>query len=231
MKPLKASNNCNPQKRLSDMMAEKSENSIDIYYTIYQEFFLHAENPSDLLKQVIEFPGSVGDDSLAPQKISQQTVSETIKQYQSFLTSSVDLLIKQNLPIDLFYDNLWKVIFCSPTSPKDAESCSIILEFLKNSPLLPYFQAIDLLEMENNEFTSRLGKLRPRIAEAIHMLNRHFSQKTQESSQIYRLAQSLSFEDACVYWAAIISIVRESSFASGCRQSSEEDDVSKHISE
>ena len=56
MKPLN-SNNCNPQKRLSDMMAKKSENSIDIYYTIYQEFFLHAENPSDLLKQVIEFPG------------------------------------------------------------------------------------------------------------------------------------------------------------------------------
>ena len=44
MKPLN-SNNCNPQKRLSDMMAKKSENSIDIYYTIYQEFFLHAENP------------------------------------------------------------------------------------------------------------------------------------------------------------------------------------------
>lgn len=62
MKPLN-SNNCNPQKRLSDMMAKKSENSIDIYYTIYQEFFLHAENPSDLLKQVIEFPGNVGDDS------------------------------------------------------------------------------------------------------------------------------------------------------------------------
>ena len=39
MKPLN-SNNCNPQKRLSDMMAKKSENSIDIYYTIYQEFFL-----------------------------------------------------------------------------------------------------------------------------------------------------------------------------------------------
>ena len=52
MKPLN-SNNCNPQKRLSDMMAKKSENSIDIYYTIYQEFFLHAENPSDLLKQVL----------------------------------------------------------------------------------------------------------------------------------------------------------------------------------
>ena len=68
MKPLN-SNNCNPQKRLSDMMAKKSEISIDIYYTIYQEFFLHAENPSDLLKQVIEFPGNVGDDSLAPQKI------------------------------------------------------------------------------------------------------------------------------------------------------------------
>ena len=151
MKPLN-SNNCNPQKRLSDMMAKKSENSIDIYYTIYQEFFLHAENPSDLLKQVIEFPGNVGDDSLAPQKISQQTVSETIKQYQSFLTSSVDLLIKQNLPLDSFYENLWKVVFCSPTSPKDVESCAIILKSLKSNPALPYFQAMDLLEMDNKEY-------------------------------------------------------------------------------
>ena len=231
MKPLEASNNCSLQKSLSDAMAEKSKNSTDIYYTIYQEFFTGAENPSDLLKQVIEFPGNVGDDSLTPQKISQQTERETIKQYKSFLTSSVDLLIKQNLPIDSFYENLWKVIYCSPTSPKDAESCSIILKFLKNTPVLPYFQAIDLLEMENSEFSSRVEKLRPRITEAIHMLNRHFSQKTQESSQIYRLAQSLSFEDACVYWAAIINCVRDGAFTSGDRQSSKEGEVSKHIPE
>lgn len=230
MKPLN-SNNCNPQKRLSDMMAKKSGNSIDIYYTIYQEFFLHAENPSDLLKQVIEFPGNVGDDSLAPQKISQQTVSETIKQYQSFLTSSVDLLIKQNLPLDSFYENLWKVVFCSPTSPKDVESCAIILKSLKSNPALPYFQAIDLLEMDNKEFTSRLEKLRPHITEAIHMFNRHFPQKTQESSQICRLAQSLSFEDACVYWAAIINIIRKSAFTSGYTQSSEDSNPIKHMSE
>lgn len=200
-------------------------------YTIYQEFFLHAENPSDLLKQVIEFPGNVGDDSLAPQKISQQTVSETIKQYQSFLTSSVDLLIKQNLPLDSFYENLWKVVFCSPTSPKDVESCAIILKSLKSNPALPYFQAIDLLEMDNKEFTSRLEKLRPHITEAIHMFNRHFPQKTQESSQICRLAQSLSFEDACVYWAAIINIIRKSAFTSGYTQSSEDSNPIKHMSE
>lgn len=113
------------------------ENQSFTHYTIYQEFFLHAENPSDLLKQVIEFPGNVGDDSLAPQKISQQTVSETIKQYQSFLTSS----------------------------------------------------------------------------------------------QICRLAQSLSFEDACVYWAAIINIIRKSAFTSGYTQSSEDSNPIKHMSE
>ena len=171
------------------------------------------------------------DYSLAPQKISQQTVSETIKQYQSFLTSSVDLLIKQNLPLDSFYENLWKVVFCSPTSPKDVESCAIILKSLKSNPALPYFQAIDLLEMDNKEFTSRLEKLRPHITEAIHMFNRHFPQKTQESSQICRLAQSLSFEDACVYWAAIINIIRKSAFTSGYTQSSEDSNPIKHMSE
>ena len=230
MKPLN-SNNCNLQKRLSDIMTEKAKSSIDIYYTIYQEFFSCAENPSVLLKQVIEFPGDIGDDSLTSKTISQQSASEIIKQYQSFLSGSVDLLIKQNLPLDSFYENLWKVVFCSPTSPKDVESCAIILKSLKSNPVLPYFQAIDLLEMANKEFTSRLERLRPHIIEAIHMFNRHFPQKTQESSQIYRLAQSLSFEDACVYWAAIINIIRQSAFTSGYTQSSGDGEPIKHMLE
>lgn len=63
------------------------------------------------------------------------------------------------------------------------------------------------------------------------MFNRHFPQKTQESSQICRLAQSLSFEDACVYWAAIINIIRKSAFTSGYTQFSEDSNPIKHMSE
>lgn len=82
-------------------------------------------------------------------------------------------------------------------------------------PTLPYYQAIDLLQMENDDFSHRVTQLQPRIKEAIHMLNRHFTQRTEETSQICRLSENLSKEDNYVYWATLIEIIQKNAFRAG----------------
>lgn len=204
------------QERLLEIMQEAKGNSLDIYYVIYQEFLLNDEDPAALLRLIFDFPGRIGEDDSASEKVSPQVESETIRQYQGFLINSVELLMKPNDPVDLFYKNLWKTVFCSPTAPRELDQCAVILKFLNESiPTLPYFQAIDLISMENDEFIKRREDLKSRIQEAVHMFNRHFPQRTEEISQICRLGQSLSTEDACVYWATIIIIVQNSAFNAG----------------
>ena len=78
--------------------------------------------------------------------------------------------------------------------------------------LLPYYQAIDLISMDNDEFKKNLTSLEPAITEAIHMLNRHFLQKTEEASQLLRISQYLSEEKKCVYWSIILKLIKEATF-------------------
>lgn len=209
-------NNTELQDRLLKVMTEATGNSLDIYYVIYQEFLLPSERPSILLKTIFEYPDTIGKDDSPSEKVSPQVESETIRQYQEWLNNTVSLLIESNAPADVFYENLWNSVFCSPTAPKSVEQSAVILKILNEDvPTLPYYQAVNLIPMTNNEFAERLKKLNPRIREAVHMFNRHFAQRTEEVSQIYRLSQDLSPEDACVYWAIIINILQNGAFQAG----------------
>lgn len=204
------------QEKLLKIIKEAQGNSLDIYYTLFEEYLKDDENPSELLRLIMEFPNEIGDDDGASKKISQQVENETIHQYKSYLFDTVKLLTKLNDTVKEFYEKLWYTVFSSPTSPKDSEQCAVMLKFLSEEiPMLPYYQAVDEILMENDEFSKRVHSLSPRIQEAIHMFNRHFLQKTVESSQIVRLSEDLSKEDACVYWASIMTIIKKSAYYAG----------------
>lgn len=208
--------NSKKQEKLLKTMQEATGNSLDIYYVLFEEYLKSDENPSELLRLVMEFPNEIGADDGASEKISQQVENETIQQYKSYLFDTVKLLMESNDTVNEFYKKLWDAVFSSPTSPKDSEQCAVILKFLFDEiPMLPYYQAVDEILMENDEFSRRVDNLTTRIQEAMHMLNRHFPQKTVESSQILRLSEDLSKEDACVYWALVMNIIKKSAYYAG----------------
>lgn len=204
------------KQRLQQVMQGAKGNSLDIYCVIYKEYFLDNENPGVLFRTLLEFPDKIGVNDGISENISSEEESATIQQYRTWLMDSIALLMKPNDPEELFYENLWQLVFCSPTSPKDVTQCAILLKFLNEEvPVLPYYQATQLLQMGDDEFSTRKEKLQSRIREAVHMLNRHFQQRTQEASQLYRLGADLESEDAIVYWSTIICIVQGSAFRAG----------------
>lgn len=217
--------NLEKQEKLLNIIKEAQGNSLDIYYVLFQEYLKDDENPSELLRLIMEFPNEIGEDDGASEKISQQVENEVIQQYKSYLFDTVKLLMKSNDTAKEFYEKLWYTVFSSPTSPKDSEQCAVILKFLSEEiPMLPYYQAVDEILMENDEFSKRVRNLSPRIQEAMHMLNRHFPQKTVESSQILRLSENLSKEDACVYWALVMNIIKKSAYYAGKYSASQDKD-------
>lgn len=207
------------QDKLLRNLQEARGNSLDIYYVLCQEFLLKDEKPSTLLQLILEFPDKIGTDDGASRCVSIQVEAETTQQYKEFLNTTVALLIKPNDPIDLFYEKLWNSIFRSPTAPTEINQCAVVLKLLiEDIPQLPYYQANDLISMEDEEFSARVVTLKSRIREAVHMFNRHFPQKTEEVSQICRLGRNLSPEDESVYWATMLGLIQKSSFQAGYRK-------------
>ena len=204
------------QDRLLKIIQEAKGNSLDIYYVIYEEFLRNDETPSVLLPLIFEFSGTIGANDSASEKIPQQVEQEIIQKYEDYLIKTVNLLTSSNDQKDTFYEKLWNTVFCSPTSPQKTDECAVILKILNEDvPTLPYYQAIDLFHMENDDFLHRVTQLQPQIKEAVHMLNRHFTQRTEEISQICRLSKDLSKEDNYVYWATLIAIIQKNALRAG----------------
>lgn len=210
--------NSGKHDKLLKLLHEASGNSLDIYYVIFEEYLNNSDNPPELLRLILEFPDTIGHDDGASEKVSPQVEKDILQQYKSFLVKTVELLVNKNSPVDLFYKELWKATFCAPTSPKDTDQRAVTLKILNEDiPLLPYYQANDLVSMDSDDFAKELNTLKPQIQEAIHMLNRHFSQKTEESSQLLRLSNNLTRKEACIYWATLLSIIKESAYYAGRR--------------
>lgn len=204
--------------RLLRTLQEAQGNSLDIYYVLCREFLFKDENPSVLLQLILEYPEKIGTDDGASGSVPEQVEIDTAHQYRELLKNTVALLIKPNDPSDLFYEKLWDAVFRSPTAPAETDQCAVVLKLLiEDIPQLPYYQAHELVSMEDDEYSVRINTLKSRIREAVHMFNRHFSQKTEEVSQICRLGRNLSPEDECVYWAAMLGLIQKSAFQAGYR--------------
>lgn len=211
---------CDTKKQgdLQRIIREADGNSLDIYYTLCEEFLSVSDNSEAplLLRTILEYPDKIGKEDEVSQKVSSRIENEVIHGYKQYVNSTVALLTRDNDSVEIFYEKLWSTIFCMQTSPRGPEQRAVVLKLLNEDvPVLPYYQAKDMISMDDEDFSKRVGQLEPRLREATHMLNRNFSQKTEEISQIYRLAKNLSKEDACVYWAVLFNLAKKYAFRMG----------------
>lgn len=205
------------KERLLQLMQQAKGNELDIYYVIYDEFLRENEEAPALLPVIFEYSAPLGvAEPDASEKVSPELARETAEQYGEYLRGTVAMLAKNNDSEEEFYKKLWDGVFCSATAPQETAQRAVVLKLLnEENPLLPYYQASGLFRMENEEFSRRITELQPKISEAVHMLNRHFQQRTEETSQLCRISASLSEEDSFVYWAALLQIVRKNSLDAG----------------
>ena len=201
--------------RLVEFLREAKGNAIDVFYDVYNEFLKDSSEPQTLLPVIFEFEGTIGADDVECTKVTPEIRTEVEAQLLEVKKTVKNLVASNDAP-DAFYFKLWNEIFVSSTMWHRCDQYAVILNMLNERiTLLPYYQAIDLYSMGNDEYKRVVERIRPQIIETLHMLNRHFEQKTERASQMCRIANTLSPEDAYVYWAAIIDVMEKNSRRAG----------------
>lgn len=207
--------NKNAECELVQFLQEAKGNILDIFYDVYERFLKDSQSPQSLLPIIFEFAERIGTDEDESLKVS-DTIQEEVEEQLWEIKDIALKIAKENHAPAVFYANLWKDIFASSASSQNSEQCAVLLRILNEDvPVLPYYQASDLCRMEDSDFKAALQRVKSRIVESTHMLNRHFDQKTETVSQLCRIANGLSQEDTYVYWATMISVIEKSSYKAG----------------
>lgn len=184
-------------------------NTLDICYTLYSEYMSQSENPSEILQHILQCDISIGTKDAPSVKVSDEVKNRISKSYYKLLHEIVRLTMSENDPVDEFYKKLHEQVFVSSLFPKeDAERAVILWLFIEKIPEIPYYQAVNLLKRSDEDYQEAIGRLMPQLHQAVHMLNRHFGTRTEETSQLVRIASEIQDDaDRIIYWSALISMM------------------------
>ena len=188
-------------------------NGFDLYYTLLKEDLLGSDNPEYVFAVILSTPHIANSDNEIVSHYIDPSYAEQIREkYDQLLSETVIRQTENNPSPDAFYSKLYNAVFCSGVFPDNIEAQTVLLYILtQEMPLIPYYEAVNLMKMDNAEFRSVLNELLPQLQQAIHMLNRHFGSRTEEASQLLEISKQIETErDQIVYWAGLLSIIRKS---------------------
>lgn len=198
-------------EQLSRLLETSSGNPLDIHYILYRDFLSKSENPDKLLRIILEYSeqiGNVDDDS--PTLISKKEVADFLFIYFDLISAIVKNIIDQNLPVEDFYKKLYTNIFVLDILPHQEKDQGILLYILNEKVAgIPYHYAEDLLKMDDEQYGQIIDSIEDQLTLAVYMLNRRFKSKTEEASQLWKIASSLENKNQqIVFWAMIINCIR-----------------------
>lgn len=128
----------------------------------------------------------------------------------SLVNRVVANLVRQRLPEELFYENLWEKINDETLLPDRRAQISFLMR-LWLDPRIPYYQVGEGCTMEDDEFACIRDAVWPVMKKAFFILAIPFSQKTQRMSLLMELADGLEdYKAKAVFWAGIMSCLTES---------------------
>ena len=211
------------ENKIINIIKNAQGNSLDVYSVLYEKCMNDKREAPQILKELLEYSEQVGVDDGTSQVVTKEREERFSKMYGKLLWDETEKLIKKNLSKEKFYQELWTMVFESEDAPDSREKGAVCMKILNEKlPFLPYYEAIDIVRMDDGEYEERIKKITPFIQESIHMLNRHFEQKTEEASQFCRIVRNLEKEDAAVYMASFLSILKKAYVADGYRRGEQE---------
>lgn len=200
------------RQKVDDILQNAQGHPLDIYNTLFQEYIRTSDEPEAVFAYILQKSNmQVGfADGTAANLMPDEEIQKIRYCYGSLLHEVVSVLARENQPEDVFYSRLYQHIFGSDLFPADEKLKAVFLWMLADDmPEIPYFEAKELLKMSNEDYQELLDEMMPQIGKAIHMLNRNFGSKTEEASQLCRIADSIGDKNKqIVYWAAILNLVR-----------------------
>lgn len=199
--------NTNAEK-IKKILSTATGNTTDIYYTIYEKFFLNCKCPWKELQAVVEHCENVGIEDNNPQKINRERRQNLIRIYGNVLREIVHVLVNENLDLDAFYKKLYTVIFKSGIFPQDSEVQVVLLELMaRNLRDLPYYQILDPLVMTNEDFGKAVNEMLPQVRRGMSVISRGLNSNTEIISQLWNIAKQLETDkEKIIFLSAIVGI-------------------------
>lgn len=200
--------------KVDEIMKTAQGDPLDIYAVLYREYIVNSAKPDAVLQQILQLstePIGSDDNDDSPQLMSAEQERKIKRDHFLLVKGILHLLIKENPSVEEFYQKLYRCIFVSDLISNDEQVKIVILRLLaEDCPEIPYFQAMDPLLMDNEDYQAAVERVEGQVVQALHMLNRNFDSRTEEASQLCRLASEISDQrDQVVYWASVFSILKE----------------------
>mgnify|MGYP001173966527 FL=1 len=199
-------------RMIRNILNNTTGNIVDVYITLYKECILEQSDAYRALQFIIECADKYEfQDDEAPVLTSKEKINQTGHYYYRLVYDLIIAFAKENPSPEVFYKKIYSYVFDSDIFPKDEETQGILLYILgERIGVLPYYQAKNLIEMSNQEYKESIERIEPMIRKAIYMLNRDFSSRTEEASQIFEIMSNLeSKEDKIVFLAVIIDLLKK----------------------
>lgn len=168
--------------------------------------FLEKEDSLQALKEVGEKEDAEWDFMLFEHKCG--TLVEGI----------LDNLISAGMDEDDFYSALWNEIQESRYFKQEKDKAYAMYETWTDGRI-PYYKLPDGIRMENEEFGKIIAKNLSQIKKIVFILNSKYLQRTERSSLLIEILDSLETEeDKAVILAQILAVIDKRAFLRGVRK-------------
>ena len=118
----------------------------------------------------------------------------------------VSNLIDSNIEESAFYSELCTKLG-DDTLLSSIEDKAIFLALLWEDPQIPYYQLEEGRVMDNKQYGTIISKIRDPLDKAFFILNAKLHYKTQRSSLLIKVANTLENEDErIVFWAVLLDV-------------------------
>ena len=175
----------------------------EIFYRFLKE---NSAKAAQTFQSLLELWPDVDTDQTveAEKYFSEEEYERAFTSIQPIISTLVNNLVEENIPADQFYARMWDSISNKDFFPSEVECICAIL-YVLDSPLTPYYQMKDPIQMDNEKFNAIGEIIKPQVKKALFALNRKYRQRTEVSSQlIYILEEIDDVEQRIVFMAKLI---------------------------
>lgn len=196
------------EERIIEELSNEENSVIDRYISISQNCLTDYLS----LRIIIEISADVELTGLESDEKNSE-VRELANKYLMLLKELVATIARANMTAESFYEKLYKVVFQEDLFPVNDREKGIILFFLaQRVPGLPYYQAHEPVILEDEEFRHIINVIRDELNKAVYMMTDRFDSRTEMTSQLCDIADSLETrEQKAVFWACILHQKRSKS--------------------
>lgn len=159
------------------------------YLRIFLEQITTADMTQNVTESFLEIPAAFQED---------------LKELSSLKNRVIFNLIHNNVGETEFYQEIYEKLTDSSLISSQ-EGQSVFLQLLWLDRRIPYFQLDEGVAMDNEKYRDIIDKIQPAITKGFFILNTHLQYKTQRSSLLLDVADSLENKDErIVFWAVLL---------------------------